>query len=247
MKHTERWEPPWATGTRQTPLRKKPARRTERKEANKESLRVDFSPFLPFVKTLQVSMLVLTSERIGFKKLDFQGPRGRRPVHTAGRRSEATGIGHSGLMLKADFFFPADVLPQPNHKPGGTEIGLVGTHTSTTPWTPFFFRKRALRRKFQGPARLRPVRKRSLSFIDEGAVGFEVTDLPTGIVSLPSFNLRRDLGGSPAERRRLTSKMESRETRQPNVRATRRSGRARLIRQALGGPTEFQKVQLVQL
>jgi hypothetical protein len=123
------------------------------------------SPFF-IVKDLQVSISYYI-ERFGFQ-LDFQGPEGD-PYYAGVRRD---GI---GIMLKA--ILP-DVLPQPNH-----------TRHEWARWDAYIYTldPDALFAEFsqRGASFVK-----TLSFIDEGLWGFEVTDADGYVLAF--FRLRRD-------------------------------------------------------
>jgi hypothetical protein len=123
------------------------------------------SPFF-IVKDLQVSISYYI-ERFGFQ-LDFQGPEGD-PYYAGVRRD---GI---GIMLKA--ILP-DVLPQPNH-----------TRHEWARWDAYVYTldPDALFDEFsqRGASFVK-----TLSYIDDGLWGFEVTDADGYVLAF--FRLRRD-------------------------------------------------------
>ena len=123
------------------------------------------SPFF-IVKDLQVSIAYYV-ERLGFQ-LEFQGPAG--DVYYAGVSRDGIGI-----MLKA--ILP-DVLPQPNH-----------TRHEWARWDAYIYTldPDALFDEFsqRGASFVK-----TLSFIDDGLWGFEVTDADGYVLAF--FHLRRD-------------------------------------------------------
>ena len=121
------------------------------------------SPFF-IVKDLQVSIAHYI-ERFGFQ-LDFQGPEGG--VYYAGVSRDGIGI-----MLKA---IAPDVLPQPNH-----------TRHEWARWDAYIYTvdPDALFEEF---SRRGASFVKTLSFIDEGLWGFEVTDADGYVLAF--FHLR---------------------------------------------------------
>ena len=123
------------------------------------------TPFF-IVKDLQVSISYYI-ERFGFQ-LDFQGP----PDDVYYARVSRDGI---GIMLKT---IVPDVLPQPNH-----------TRHEWARWDAYIYTldPDALFEEF---SRRAASFVKTLSFIDEGLWGFEVTDADGYVLAF--FNLRRD-------------------------------------------------------
>ena len=123
------------------------------------------SPFF-IVKDLQVSISYYI-ERFGFQ-VDFQGP-GDDPYYAGVSRD---GI---GIMLKA---IVPDVLPQPNH-----------TRHEWARWDAYIY-TRDPDALFDEFSRRGASFVQTLSFIDDGLWGFEVTDADGYVLAF--FHLRRD-------------------------------------------------------
>jgi hypothetical protein len=124
------------------------------------------SPFF-IVKDLQVSIAYYI-ERFGFH-LDFQGPDDHDPYYAGVSRD---GV---GIMLKA--ILP-DVLPQPNH-----------TRHEWARWDAYIYTLDP-DTLFDEFSRRRASFVKTLSFIDDGLWGFEVTDADGYVLAF--FRLRSE-------------------------------------------------------
>jgi hypothetical protein len=149
-----------AMGTNSTHIA---ATRTDGQEASRNLASI--SPFF-IVKDLQVSISYYI-ERFGFQ-LDFQGPDGD-PYYAGVSRD---GI---GIMLKA--ILP-DVLPQPNH-----------TRHEWARWDAYIYTLDP-DTLFDEFSQRRATFVKTLSFIDDGLWGFEVTDADGYVLAF--FHLRRE-------------------------------------------------------
>ena len=141
------------------------ANRAKDEEVNRNLASI--SPFF-IVKDLQVS-IAFYIERLGFQ-LDFQGPDDVRRPYYAGVTRDGIGI-----MLKA--ILP-EVLPQPNH-----------TRHEWARWDAYVY-------ALDPDALFDEFRQRgasfvkTLSFIDDGLWGFEVTDADGYVLAF--FHVRRE-------------------------------------------------------
>jgi catechol 2,3-dioxygenase-like lactoylglutathione lyase family enzyme len=147
-----------AMGTNSTAAVAKPTK----EEAAKRNL-ASISPFF-IVKDLQASISYY-SERLGFQ-LDFQGPTGD-PYYARVSRDDV------GVMLKA---IVPEVLPQPNHT--RHEWARWDAYIHTLDPDPLYEELRDRGASFV----------KTLSFIDEGLWGFEVTDADGYVLAF--FRLR---------------------------------------------------------
>ena len=136
------------------------ANRAKDEETNKNLASI--SPFF-IVKDLQVSISYYI-ERLSFQ-LDFQGP------------DDGTGVSREGIGIMLKAILP-DVLPQPNH-----------TRHEWARWDAYIYAldPDALFDEFsqRGASFVK-----TLSFIDDGLWGFEVTDADGYVLAF--FHLRRD-------------------------------------------------------
>ena len=142
--------------------------KTVANDANREGARRNLASISPFfiVNDLQTS-IAYYRERLGFQ-LDFQGP--ESDVYYAGVSRDGIGI-----MLKA---ITPDVLPCPNH-----------TRHEWARWDAYIYTRNpdALFDEF---SRRGASFVKTLSYIDDGLWGFEVTDADGYVIAF--FHLRRE-------------------------------------------------------